>query len=229
MSGEIVILRYVEIFNEVPREGGGIVKLPVYSASGEHAHVEALKYAVPLGGLIFERDEVFERVDKDHILRPGRGVGREMYPVAVVAAAYRGGLVGVLLVTRRGDLLVKTEVAGGQNVEGALYFGIYEFLCVGVGVEVDEPFMVGITGARTAVVGSAVADVDVSGLIRDAVEHVVTEFGNAVPRVVRGVREGVGPVCRLEYPDRQQSAARASVVLLDRVRIIVGPESLAVG
>ena len=228
MRGEIVIRRYVESLNKVARKGGGIVKLPVYSASGEHAHVEALKYAVPLGGLIFERDEVFERVDKDHILRPGRGVSREMDPVAVVAAAYRGGFVGVLLVTRRGDLLVKTEVAGGQDVECALYLSIYEFLRIGVGVEVDEPFMVGIAGARTAVVGTAVADVDVSGLIRDAVEHVGTEFGNGVPGVVRGVCEGIRPVRRLGYPYRQKPATGVSEILLERIRVFVGVESYGV-
>ena len=185
---KVVVLGDIEGFDEIVSERRGIVKFPGNTASGKNAHVEALQDTVPVGRLVIDRNEVLERVDQYHILRPGRRIGGEMNLVAVVAAADRGSLVGIPRIARSRYLLVQTQITGGQYVERAFGLGVDELLVIGIRIEVDQILSVRVRGTGgAAVVGISVADINVSGLVHDAVQHVVAEFGDAVPGMVGSI------------------------------------------
>ena len=230
MIGKYVVRGDIERFNTVAGKRSGIIQFPGDTALGKHRHIEAPEHTVPLGGLVVDGNIVLEGVDQDHIPRPGRRVGSKVDLVTVFAAADRGGLVRVSRVAGRSHLLVKAQIARGQDVERALGLGIDELIVISIRVKIDQILTVGVRGSAggAAVVRISVADVNVAGLIHDAVEHIVSELGDAVPGMVGRIREGVRRFRRLKDPDGKEPAAGVIIVLLQRNGIVVVAQSPAV-
>ena len=180
---EIVVVgdsetRDIEVFDL------GIVQVRLDPVGVENAEIESHKGTAPVGRLVVHRDEVLQGVEEYHVLRPGSGVGGEMYLIRIVAAADRRGRIGIIGVSFRGDLLVKAKIARGKGVDVVRLLSVDELVVIGIGIQIrhKETVRDGSGAAlRAAVVGISVADVRVSGLVSDGVEHVVTVFSDGVP------------------------------------------------
>ncbi len=181
---------------------------------------------MPVGsGNAIVEHEIFERVENDHILDPGRRVGGEVDLVGVRTAVHGRGGVFVVGVAFGHDFLVKAEVAGGERDYVVRALSVDELLGVGVGVKIGHQHAV---DKAAAVIGKSVADIVVAGLVRHAVEHVVAEFGYGVPGMAGLIVEAVRPLCGLGYADDEQRPAGTVVVGYGLVRILVGIESVTV-
>ena len=151
--------------------------------------------------------------------------------VAVIAAADRRGLVGILCVARSSDLLVEAEITSGKNIKGAFCLCINELIVIGIRIEIDQILMVRVRAGvvRTAVIGTAVADIDVAGLVYYAVQDIVSEFGDAVPGMIGGIRERIRSVGRLGDPEGQQPASGIGIILSKSICILIGVQPVSVG